>query len=157
MSDYLTVILHENFKIKISIPIFCQTAYLNFIVEFASLRKSLVMQSLKVFFILGSMADREVQIELSKMRVELKKLLQSSVAIFEEVQGQNPTTWDQFSEMMRTEAESSDLDEREQSLEMSWRSSLDALGINTNYSLEVSVNSQKRVYGENVVSTLTLR
>ena len=59
--------------------------------------------------------------------------------------------------MMRTEAESSDLDEREQSLEMSWSSSLDSLGINTNYSLEVSVNSEKRVYGENVVSTLTLR
>ena len=103
------------------------------------------------------MADRVVQIELAKMGVELKRVIQTSVALFEEVQGQNPTTWDQFSEMMRTEAESSDLDERKQSLDMSWRSSLDALGINTNYSLEVSVNSQKRVYGENVVSTLTRR
>ena len=77
------------------------------------------------------------------MGVELKKVLQSSVALFEEVQGQNPTTWDQFSEMMRTEAESSDLDERKQSLDMSWRSSLDALGINTNYSLGVTVNCKR--------------
>ena len=50
------------------------------------------------------MADREVQIQLSKMRGELKKVFQSSVAILEEVQGQNPSNWDQFSEMIRTAA-----------------------------------------------------
>ena len=83
------------------------------------------------------MADREVKIQLSKMGGELKKVLQASVAILEEVQGQNPSTWGQFSEMMRTAAVDSDLEERVQSLDMSWRSSLDALGINTNYSLEV--------------------
>ena len=80
------------------------------------------------------MAERQVQ---TKMKLELKRLVLSSIAIFEEVQGQSPTTWDQFSEMMRTKGESSVLDEREHSLDMSWRSSLDALGINTNYSLEV--------------------
>ena len=93
------------------------------------------------------MADRQVQIEFTKMKLELKRLVQSSIATFEEVQGQSPTTWDQFSEMMRTEAESSDLDESKQSLDMSWRSSLDALGINTNYSLRVTINFKREWRG----------
>ena len=103
-------------KLKHQYPFFVKLHDFNFIVNFASLRNSWVIQSLKVFFLLGIMADRVVQTELSKLGVELKKVLQSSVALFEEVQGPNPTTWDQFSEMMWTEAESSDLDERKQSL-----------------------------------------
>ena len=104
------------------------------------------------------MADRVVQIELAKMGVELKRVIQTSVALFEEVQAQNPTTWYQLSEMMRTEAESSDLDERKQSLDVSWRSSLDALGINTNYSLNVSVDFTREWNGEEwrMVSTAEL-
>ena len=134
-------------KLKYRYPFFVKLHDFNFIVNFASLRNSWVIQSLKVFFLLGIMADRVVQTELSRLGVELKKVLQSSVALFEEVQGQNPTTWDQFSEMMRTEAESSDLDERKQSLDMSWRSSLDALGINTNYSLRFTVNFKREWRG----------
>ena len=104
------------------------------------------------------MADREVQIQLSKMRGELKKLLLTSVAILEEVQGQNPSTWGQFSEMMRTAAVESDLEEREQSLDMSWRSSLVALGINTKYHLHFSVDKKERVdNGPLVIKQWTLR
>ena len=103
------------------------------------------------------MADREVQIQLSKMRGELKKLLLTSVAILEEVQGQNPSTWGQFSEMMRTAAVESDLEEREQSLDMSWRSSLDALGINTEYHLHLKFKTETVDNGPMVMTQWTLR
>ena len=104
------------------------------------------------------MADRVVQSELSKMGVELKKVLQSSVAILEEVQGQNPSTWGQFSEMMRTAAVESDLEEREQSLDMSWRSSLDALGINTEYHLlHLNFKTETVDNGPMVMTQWTLR
>ena len=109
------------------------------------------------FFILGSMANREVQIQLSKMRGELKKLLLTSVAILEEVQGKNPSTWGQFSEMMRTAAVESDLEEREQSLDMSWRSSLDALGINTEYHLHLKFKTETVDNGPMVMTQWTLR
>ena len=103
------------------------------------------------------MADREVQIQLSKMRGELKKLLLTSVAILEEVQGKNPSTWGQFSEMMRTAAVESDLEEREQSLDMSWRSSLDALGINTEYHLHLKFKTETVDNGPMVMTQWTLR
>ena len=103
------------------------------------------------------MADREVQIQLSKMRGELKKLLLTSVAILEEVQGKNPSTWGQFSEMIRTAAVESDLEEREQSLDMSWRSSLDALGINTEYHLHLKFKTETVDNGPMVMTQWTLR
>ena len=62
------------------------------------------------------MADRQVQIEFTKMKLELKRLVLSTIAILEEVQDQNPTTWDQLEEMMMTAGESGDLGERLQSL-----------------------------------------
>ena len=103
------------------------------------------------------MADREVKIQLSKMGGELKKVLQASVAILEEVQGQNPSTWGQFSEMMRTAAVDSDLEERVQSLDMSWRSSLDALGINTEYHLHLNFKTETVDNGPMVMTQWTLR
>ena len=78
------------------------------------------------------MADRQVQIEFTNIKLELKRLLVSSIAILEEVQDQNPTTWDQLEEMMMTAAESGDLDERIQSLMMSLISSFAALGADVN-------------------------
>ena len=78
------------------------------------------------------MADRQVQIEFTKMKLELKRLVLSSIAILEEVQDQNPTTWDQLEEMMMTAAESGDLGERLQSLVMSLMSSFAALGADVN-------------------------
>ena len=78
------------------------------------------------------MADRQVQIEFANIKLELKRLLLSSIAILEEVQDQNPTTWDQLKEMMMTAAESGDLDERIQSLVMSLMSSFAALGADVN-------------------------
>ena len=103
------------------------------------------------------MADREVQIQLSKMRRELKKVFQSSVAILEEVQGQNPSNWDQFSEMIRTAAVDSDLEEREQSLDMAWTSSLVALGINTKYHLHSYRDLERVDNGPLVIKQWTLR
>ena len=77
------------------------------------------------------MADRQVQIEITKIKLEWKRLLLSSLAILEEVQDQmvigNLPSWDQLKEMM-TAAESGDLDERIQSLVMSLMSSFAALG-----------------------------
>ena len=78
------------------------------------------------------MADRQVQIEFTKMKLELKRLLLSSIAILEEVQDQNPTTWDQLKEMNVIAAESGDLSERLQSLGMSLMSSFTALGADVN-------------------------
>ena len=78
------------------------------------------------------MADRQVQIEFTKMKLELKRLVLSSIAILEEVQDQNPTTWDQLEEMMVTASESGDLGERLQSLVMSLMSSFAALGADVN-------------------------
>ena len=77
-------------------------------------------------------ADRLVQIEFTKMKLELKRLVLSSIAILEEVQDQNPTTWDQLEEMMMTAAESGDLGEKLQSLVMSLMSSFAALGADVN-------------------------
>ena len=94
------------------------------------------------------MADKEVMVEVSKIMDEWKKVLLSIVAILEEIQGQNPTTWDQLLEMMKTAAESSDLEERKQNLFMCLRSSFVALGINPNYSYNVNGET---VNGETVV------
>ena len=58
------------------------------------------------------MAETDVQSELTKIKLELKRLLQSSVAILESVQGQNPTSWDQLKMMLKTAAESGDWNER---------------------------------------------
>ena len=60
--------------------------------------------------------------------------------------------------MMRTAAVESDLEEREQSLDMAWTSSLVALGINTKYHLHFYVDKTERVdNGPLVIKQWTLR
>ena len=76
------------------------------------------------------MADRQVQIEFAKIKLALVRLLQSSITIMEEVQDQNPTTWEQLQEMMMNAADSGDWNERMHNLVISLMSSLDALGVN---------------------------
>ena len=77
------------------------------IFEFASIKTqdSRVIQSLEVIF---NMADRQVQIEFTKIKLEWKRLLLSSLAILEEVQDQmvigNLPSWDQLKEMIMTAA-----------------------------------------------------
>ena len=99
------------------------------------------------------MAETDVQIHLTKIKLELKRLLQSAVAILEKVQGQNPTSWDQLN--MMTAAESSGLDEMIQNYVMILESSPAALGINTNFQYKVSIESEnvKTVDGETLVDT----
>ena len=78
--------------------------------------------------VINNMADIKVQIEFTKMKLELKRLLLSTIAILEEVQEQYPTTWDPLKEMMMTAAESGNLGERIQCLAMQSLASLAALG-----------------------------
>ena len=87
------------------------------------------------------MAKTDLQKELTKIKVELMRLLQSSVAILESVQGQNPTSWDQLKMMLKTAAESGDWNERIQNWVMTVKSSRAALGINTNFQYKVSTES----------------
>ena len=58
------------------------------------------------------MAETDIQSHLTKIKLELKRLLQSAVAILEKVQGQNPTSWDQLKMMLETTAEYDDWDEK---------------------------------------------
>ena len=74
------------------------------------------------------MADRQVQIEFANIKLALERLLQSSITIMEEVQDQNPATWEQLQEMMMNAADSGDWNERMHNLVMSLMSSLAALG-----------------------------
>ena len=100
------------------------------------------------------MAETDVQSELTKLKLELKRLLQSSVAILESVQGQNPTSWDQLKMMLKTAAESGDWNERIQNWVMAVKSSHAALGINTNFEYEVSAGfGGETVNGETFVDT----
>ena len=86
------------------------------------------------------MVKTDLQNELTKIKVELMRLLQSSVAILESVQGQNPTSWDQLKMMLKTAAESGDWNERIQNWVMTVKSSRAALGINTNFECKVSLD-----------------
>ena len=70
------------------------------------------------------MAETDVQIHLTKIKLELKRLLQSAVAILEKVQGQNPTSRDQLNMILDTTAESEHWDERIQTYRMNVKSSL---------------------------------
>ena len=102
------------------------------------------------------MAETDIQSHLTKIKLELKRLLQSAVAILEKVQGQNPTSWDQLDQMMmKTAAESSGLDEMIQNYVMILESSPAALGINTNFQYKVSIESEnlKTVDGETLLDT----
>ena len=100
------------------------------------------------------MAETDVQSELTKIKLELKRLLQSSVAILEKVHGQNPTSWDQLMLMLKTAAESGDWNERIQNWVMTVKSSCAALGINTNFEYEVSAGfGGETVNGETFVDT----
>ena len=82
----------------------------------------------------------DLQNELTKIKVELMRLLKSSVAILESVQGQNPTSWDQLKMMLKTAAESGDWNERIQNWVMTVKSSRAALGINTNFECKVTLD-----------------
>ena len=100
------------------------------------------------------MAETDVQSELTKIKLELKRLLQSSVAILKKVHGQNPTSWDQLMLMLKTAAESGDWNERIQNWVMAVKSSHAALGINTNFEYEVSAGfGGETVNGETLVDT----
>ena len=100
------------------------------------------------------MAETDLHNELTKIKVELMRLLQSSVAILESVQGQNPTSWDQLKMMLKTAAESGDWNERIQNWVMAVKSSHAALGINTNFEYEVSAGfGGETVNGETFVDT----
>ena len=83
------------------------------------------------------MAETDVQSELTKIKPELKRLLQSSVAILEKVHGQNPTSWDQLMLMLKTAAQSSASPRFLESVLACYA----ALGINTNFQYKVSTES----------------
>ena len=87
------------------------------------------------------MAETDVQIELTKIKLELKRLLQSSVAILEKFQGRNQTSWDQSKMTLKTKAESDDWNEKIQNWVRDLQSSHAALGINTNFQYKVSTES----------------
>ena len=100
------------------------------------------------------MAKTDLQNELTKIKVELMRLLQSSVAILESVQGQNPTSWDQLKMMLKTAAESGDWNERIQNWVMTMESCYAALGINTNFEFDCNfAKSERTVNGETLVNT----
>ena len=88
------------------------------------------------------MAETDIQSHLTKIKLELKRLLQSAVAILEKVQGQNPTSRDQLNMILDTTAESEHWDERIQTYKMNVKSSLAALGINTT-NLQYKVTTKK--------------
>ena len=90
------------------------------------------------------MAGTDVEIEVANIKLETRRLLQSSVAILEKVQALTriqPTSWDQLKMMLETTAEYDDWDEKIQNWLMNVKSSLAALGINTNFQYKVSTES----------------
>ena len=87
------------------------------------------------------MAGTDVEIEVANIKLETRRLLQSSVAILEKVQALTriqPTSWDQLKMMLETTAEYDDWDEKIQNWLMNVKSSLAALGINTNFQYKVT-------------------
>ena len=77
------------------------------------------------------MAGTDVQIEVANIKLETRRLLQSSVAILEKVQALmriHPTSWDQLKMMLETTAESEHWDEKIHNWVMNVKSSLAALG-----------------------------
>ena len=97
----------------------------------------------------------QLQILVANIKLESKRLIQSSVAILEKVQGQNPTSRDQLNMILDTTAESEHWDERIQTYRMNVKSSLAALGINTT-NLLYEVKTKKWIdvtTGQEVVAT----
>ena len=104
------------------------------------------------------MAGTDVEIEVANIKLETRRLLQSSVAILEKVQALtriHPTSWDQLEMMLETTAESEHWDEKIHNWVMNVKSSLAALGINTT-NLQYKVTTKKWIdvaTGQEVVAT----